>query len=547
MAVKVEELGLKGQDVILPENYNQISQSRHKEYWLDALNEELNSMKELKVFEEKDIPKGRKLMSTKYVFATKTDKNDRVERFKVRMVAKGFTQVPGIDYFETYSEVVKVQVIRFMFALAAQEDLHIRQLDIKTAYLYSALEEPLYMTVPKGYEEHSGKDMKGKCLRLLKALPGTKQGAKQWFKTCREHLVSQGYTQVVADTCVYTKRGSIVLVYVDDILVFSKTIEGGNRTVEDLSKKFQIVDRGEPKLFLQIEINRPKRGVIELSQKNYIEKKVLRHGTNTKRKYGIPIPTNIDYNKLYETDEDYDKRSEYGSLVGALLYAQQKTRPDISFAMSLLTRVSIHNSRLHWELAERTLMYLNNTKDIVIRFRKTKDWNLKLYVDASFGTGKLSRSITGYVITLNGTAIAWRTAQQKTMAKSTCCAEYLALSDAIGTVLWIRNLAEELGYKFEEKTKVFEDNESVIDIVKGNKSYEGVRYLEKHYHFMKEHLNGGQLEIEYIQTDEQAADLFTKPLNKDKTVKFMEKIGQVDSSNQIKSQKMVTEIGGALD
>jgi hypothetical protein len=108
-------------------------------------------------------------------------------------------QVAGIDYFDTYSAVAAVETIRLMLALTAEEKLYVRQVDIKTAYLYAKLDEPLYVQIPEGYKGPKSENLNNKCLKLLKALPGTKQGAKQWFKTCTGYLTKNGYKQLVAD------------------------------------------------------------------------------------------------------------------------------------------------------------------------------------------------------------------------------------------------------------------------------------------------------------------------------------------------------------
>ena len=196
---------IKKEDVRIPEKYGDWKGSKFEKEWLEALNNELTSMQKLGVFEVVDKPPGRKLMSTKYVFEVKDDKDGYVERFKVRMVARGFSQIEGIDYFETYGGVATATTIRTICGIIAQFNLKTREIDVATAYLYSPVEEELFMEIPSGYREYIGEKLEGKCLRLKKALYGTKQGANAWFKTLNRFLEGNGFRKMQSVESLYKK------------------------------------------------------------------------------------------------------------------------------------------------------------------------------------------------------------------------------------------------------------------------------------------------------------------------------------------------------
>ena len=425
--------------------------------------------------------------------------------------------------------------------MTAEEKLWVRQVDIKTAYLYANLDEPLYVQVPEGYKGPKNKDLSNKCLKLLKALPGTKQGAKQWFKTCTGWLTENGYKQLVSEECLFVKDNTIILVYVDYIMIFSRKWDDTNRTVELLQKKFQLTDNGKVTEFLQMEV-RVEPGIATLGQSKYIDGKVKEFKQENVRTYSTPMSMNTRFKKL----NNPPKRPEaYGSIIGTLLYAQQKTRPDISFAVSSLARFNKGHERMHWESSLRVLNYLKGTKHEKLVYKHKGEWKMKIYVDASYGTGFDGRSVTGYMIMINDGVIAWRTGQQKVTATSAATAEYLALYEVMVKALWIMNVSRELGRPFEEPVVIMEDNQAVIGAVTGGRNSEMLKHLAIKYYFVKEQVQNGKFILQYVNTKDQLADGMTKANPRDKIQEVKTQIGLI--TQDLTTDKPKTKSGGPLN
>lgn len=205
-----------------PGIFKEAVNSSSSRYWKAAMNEEMNSLMKNNTWELVPRSKGKKIIGCRWIFKRK-DGIAGVERqrFKARVVAKGFTQVQGVDYNEIYSPVVKHTSIRMILSLVAHNNLKLKQMDVQTAFLHGALEEIIYMQQPEGYI--AGGDGDKVCL-LKKSLYGLKQSPRQWYKRFDDYILSCGFSRCNYDSCVYFKRAMNVvqvylLLYVDDILI----------------------------------------------------------------------------------------------------------------------------------------------------------------------------------------------------------------------------------------------------------------------------------------------------------------------------------------
>ena len=496
---------LRKEQVVKPENYREMLVNEFSDQWKEGLNSELAAMEKLQVFEIAEKPEGRKLMSTKYVFAVKEGPDGFVDRLKVRMVARGFSQVEGIDYFDTYSSVVSATTIRVVCAVIAKYGLKTRQLDISTAYLNSPLKEELYMKIPEGYQEYLGKDLSGKCLKLKKALPGTKQGAVAWFETCSKYIRNQGFRQIKFEESLFVKGKNIIMLYVDDIVLVAENEKELDAMEKMFSKEFKLTVQGKLSTFLKMEFE-TRDGYIAIGQSKYVLEKATEFGIETKRKYKVPMNQNTDFGNPKEIEGRVDG---YSSLIGSLLYAQQRTRPDVSFPVHVLAKFGQGNERQHYEAGLKVLTYLWSTKEKRLVFERRDAWKMEVYADASFATDEKRKSVGGYVVLINGTAVMWRTYGQKFITLSTAESEYVALCDAVKTAFWIGNLLKELGYPIGIP-KCYEDNESCIKTIKGSKSPTMIKHLDIKFQWLKYAFSEGNYEIQYVKTKDQVANSLTK-------------------------------------
>jgi len=184
-----------------PHNYNDISNKIDKQEWYNALKDELNNMKNLKVYEfTKTVPKGDNIVTPKWVFRYKYNSDNTINKRKARLVVKGFTQKEGINYNKTYSPTLKQNSLRIVTSLAIKYGFNIYQIDIKAAYLYADLDEEVYMEVPEGVNRY-----KEGFWRLKKALYGLKQSGYLWNNKINKELINIGFKRLKSESCMYVK------------------------------------------------------------------------------------------------------------------------------------------------------------------------------------------------------------------------------------------------------------------------------------------------------------------------------------------------------
>ena len=215
--------------------------------WLDACRQELDSLRARSVYDLVDSPKGRKVIRNRWVFDEKTD-----GRKRARLVAKGFSQVEGIDYEDIFSPIVRYETVRIMIALAALSKWHMRSVDVKTAFLYGELDEELYMEQPEGFKV---KGQERKVFRLRKAIYGLKQAALQWWRALDKSMNKLGFRRLKSDSGIFVLIGRtgpsvIAIVYVDDAIFMGPDLRLVDMTKAKFMSIWECRDLGETKEFL---------------------------------------------------------------------------------------------------------------------------------------------------------------------------------------------------------------------------------------------------------------------------------------------------------
>ncbi|GJS75609.1 retrotransposon protein, putative, ty1-copia subclass [Tanacetum coccineum] len=264
------ELGDLGE----PANYKAALLDPESDKWLNAMNVEMQSMKDNEVWDLVDLPPNGKTICSKWLFKKKTDMDGAVHTYKARLVAKGYTQTPGIDYKETFSPVAEIRAIRILIAIAAYYDYEIWQMDVKTALLNRYLSEEVYMEQPKGFV--NPKYPKRVC-KLKRSIYGLKQASRQWNKRFDDEIKKFGFTQNPDEPCVYLKASgsnvTFLILYVDDILIMGNNIPMLQGVKSYFGRCFAMKDLGEAAYILGIKIYRDRsRRLIGLCQSAYIEK-----------------------------------------------------------------------------------------------------------------------------------------------------------------------------------------------------------------------------------------------------------------------------------
>ncbi|KAJ9543849.1 hypothetical protein OSB04_023556 [Centaurea solstitialis] len=530
-------------DLNEPTSYGEAVSGSESEQWQEAMKAEMQSMYDNQVWELTDLPQHSRAVGRKWVFKKKTDMDGNVHTFKARLVAKGFTQTHGIDYDETFSPVAMLKSIRILMAISAYFNYEIWQMDVKTAFLNGKLTEDVYMEQPEGF---IGPKNPNKVCKLLKSIYGLKQASRSWNLHFDERIKEFGFAKSEFEPCVYTKfSGSIVtflVLYVDDILLIGNDVPTLQSVKTWLSKCFQMKDLGEAAYILGIKIYRNRsRRLIGLSQSTYIDKILKRFRMDESKKGFIPMQHGIVLSKAQcpVSSEDQDKMRliPYASAIGSIMYAMLCTRPDVAYSISVTSRYQQNPGEAHWVAVKNILKYMRRTKEMFLVFGGSEDEiSVTGYTDASFQTDKEDfRSQSGYVFTLNGGAISWKSSKQDTIADSTTEAEYIAASDAAKEAVWLRSFITDLRVvaSISRPIDIYCDNSGAVAQAKEPREHHKSRHVLRKYHLIREIIGRGDVRICKIPTDENVADPLTKPLARAKHEGHTSSIGMqyLDTSN----------------
>ncbi|KAL7281533.1 hypothetical protein ACG7TL_004850 [Trametes sanguinea] len=488
--------------------------------WKAACQEELEALRRRKVFELVDRPKGRKVIKNRWVFDVKSD-----GRKKARLVAKGFSQVEGIDYDQIFSPVVRFETVRLILALAALENWYITGLDVRNAYLYGKLDEEIYMEQPEGFV---AKGQERKVLRLLRALYGLKQAGRAWWSTLNQSMKELGFSRLVSDPGLFIckdKNGQlvIVVVYVDDALFCGPDKALVEKMKAKFMKKWECRDLGEVKEFLRMRIQRS-GSMIRIDQCAYLEKVLQRCGMQNAKSAPTPLPAGY-YPKPNDGTADPTLRSRFQTVIGSLLYIMLGTRPDIAFAVTKLSQFAANPSQEHLNKALYICRYLIGTRSYALVYKGASGLGISACTDSDWGSDPSSRrSQTGYFLKLAGGTFSWQSRAQKTVAHSSTEAEYMAMSDCSRQVVWIRNLMGEIGYKLGP-IPVAGDNQGSLFMGSNPVTESRSKHIDIKYHAIREYIENKLIEVFYVDTDNNPADLFTKNLGRVKFTEFRGELG----------------------
>ncbi|XP_026475639.1 uncharacterized protein LOC113380719 [Ctenocephalides felis] len=488
-----------------------------KQYWMDAIAEELKSFEENKAWELVNMPENCSIVDCKWVFKRKVDTENQV-RYRARLVARGFTQQYGVDYDETFSPVVRHSTLRLLMALSVRLGLSITHLDVTTAFLNGHLKELVYMKKPDGYRDNSSK-----VLKLNKAVYGLKQSSRVWYQKVETVLLGLGYRKSKYEPCMFIKGNNntmtVIALYVDDFFVFSNDIAENSKLKTELNLKFKIKDLGKAKCCLGIRINYEKDGSIILDQERYIDQLLNKFNMQDCKQAGTPMESDL---KL--SSGKIEQELPYQQLIGSLMYLAVMTRPDIAYSLSYLSQFNNCYVSSHFKSAKRVLKYLQGTKKYGLKFKKDSE-NLVGYTDADWASDNVDRkSYTGFCFKFSNSIISWESSKQKTVALSSTEAEYMAISDASKEAIYLKNLLMELT-DVNESVRIYNDNKSAQKLSYNPVFHKRSKHIDVRHHFIREAIADGVIDLKYMQTNDMPADIFTKSLSVHKHLKFLKQLG----------------------
>ncbi|PRQ60568.1 putative RNA-directed DNA polymerase [Rosa chinensis] len=509
--------------IIIP---NKVQDALADRKWTKAMEEEMEALQKSQTWELVPKPAGKRIVGCRWIYTLKYAADGTLDRYKARLVAKGYTQTYGIDYQETFAPVAKMNTVRVLLSLAANLDWPLKQFDVKNAFLHGDLKEEVYMDLPPGYSLPS---QAGMVCKLKKSLYGLKQSPRAWFGRFSQSMKQFGYKQSNSDHTLFLKHRkdklTALIIYVDDMIVTGNDPEEVKKLEAHLSSVFEMKDLGGLKYFLGIEVARSKEG-ISLSQRKYVVDLLIETGLLACQPADTPMEQN---HKLAEyPDQVPTNKERYQRLVGKLIYLSH-TRPDIAYAVSVVSQFMHAPSEDHMHAVHRILRYLKTNPGKGIMFSKNNHTDIAGYTDADWaGSITDRRSTSGYFTFVGGNLVTWRSKKQKVVARSSAEAEYRGMAHGVCEMLWLRHLMKDLGFKPKHAMNLYCDNKAAIDIAHNPVQHDRTKHVEVDRHFIKEKLESKTINMPHVCTEDQLADILTKAVSGKVFHSSLDKLGMRD-------------------
>ena len=509
-------------DEVVPDQHRDAMACEHAAEWSLAEKKEHAALLKNETWTLVRRPRGRNVIKGRWTYRIKEGSSHADKIRKARFVAKGYSQNPMTDYDadKLFSPVAKTDSIRVLCSIAAALGLHIHKFDVNAAFLHGELEEELYVEQPEGFIRKGEEDL---VCRLRKTLYGLKQSPRKWNEKFNSFILENGLVQSTADPCLYFYFGETLNdmiglgIWVDDGLVISKFESRAIALVRGLKQNFEMTS-GPADVFIGLEITQDlANGRVHLTQHRYIQKLIQKFGMANCNPSKVPADPHSCLVKSPKAAAEggNSNSTAYRALLGSLLYVAVMTRPDISYAVIAASRHCENPDKSHWKAAKLVLAYLAGTSRYGLCYSKTNVPNeLTGYADSDFaGCKDTRRSTSGMLFSLNGAPVGWKSHLQKPVAQSTAEAEYYAAGHASKDIVWLRNVLSQLGLDQTGPTTLFCDNQSAMAMVHNPVFHERTKHIEVKYHYIRQVVESKKMSLEYVPSEDQLADILTKPLS----------------------------------
>ncbi|KAH9084296.1 hypothetical protein LEN26_020917 [Aphanomyces euteiches] len=509
---KIYEVNNVTTKLVEPQTFKDVDKSVYRSEWIEATNAEYQAMLANNVWELVPLPAGRKALKGKWVWKAKYHADRSLERFKARLCLKGYLQIAGVDFTDTYAPVLRLDSLRLLCALIATLDLETAQLDVKTAFLNGDLDEDIYMDQPERYQVEGKTNM---VCKLNKSIYGLKQAPRQWNKKLNNCLLAMGFKRCHKEQCIYvmvnaeSRKITYLAVYVDDIVIATGCKKTLLAVRQHLTHTFEMTDKGELAFLLGMRIQRDRGArTVKISQSTFVDDLLVKFHMQdcdtvpTPQVQGLPADAAVS---------DKHDNLPYRSLTGALQYLVSATRPDIAFAVRFLSSHNHDYNASHWKMAKRVLKYLKGTRELGITYNGQASAKPQVYSDADFANDKLdSKSITGSIIIMAEGAITYMSRKQSLVGQSTTEVEFIAAAESAKNLIWLHELLQEMKVKISLPIDMFVDNQSAIQVAKATATHSRTKHIRLRFHFLRDLVDENMVNLQYIGSKDQIADIFTK-------------------------------------
>ncbi|KAG7599393.1 Zinc finger CCHC-type [Arabidopsis suecica] len=510
-----------------PKNFAEAKTSKE---WILACEEEINSIEKFKVWDLVDLPLGVKPIGLKWVFKLKRNSDGSINKYKARLVAKGYVQQYGVDFEEVFAHVARIETIRLLIKLAASHGWEIHHLDVKTAFLHGELKENVYVYQLEGFEREESRN---RVYKLNKALYGLRQAPRAWNNKLNHILLELQFVKCSKEPTVYRREVKehvlIIAVYVDDIFVTGTSLDIINEFKTEMSLRFDMSDLGKLSYYLGIEVIQHVEE-ITLNQTRYALKILEEAGMKDCNMVHTPMETGLKLSKC-ENEKEVDA-TIFRKNVGCFRYLLH-TRPDLSNCVGILSRYMQSPRETHAVAMKQCLRYLKGTTTLGLVYNRCESIpKIVGYSDSSHNVDPDDgRSTAGYVFYLGDSPISWRSQKQETVAMSSCEAEFMGGTEAAKQAIWLQDILSEITGNVCEKVMIKIDNRSAIALTRNPVFHGRSKHIHRRYHFIRECVENGLIEVEHVPGNEQRADILTKALGRIKFKEIRDLIGVQDLKN----------------
>jgi hypothetical protein len=488
--------------------------------WDQAITKEHDSLVRNDVYDVVPRPAHARVIKSAILLKVKRDMNGDISTYKARVIAKGYSQIYGVDYNETFAPVARRESLRLLLAIAAKWEMMVHQMDVNTAFLYADLDEETYMEIPEGLNQGEHGD---RVWKLKKCLYGLKQSPRKWNEEMDTTLRRLGFRASRVDPCVYVLQDEnaaasvLIALYVDDLIIAAKDAQVLIRIKKALQAKYEMKDLGTAQWCLGMRIvwDENKKW-IQLDQKNYIEEVLAKFQMEMAKPIETPMEQNASaWQYPGEHVKSLSQKGLYRTVIGCLNYLATNTRPDIAFATAWLGKFVEEPKEVHWQAVKRILRYLKGTSELGIRYKRggasPNYLDMCVLSDADWsGDLQSGRSTSGVITMVGGGAVMWTSKRQLSTAQSSAEAEYMALGVAVQDAIWLNEWLSEIGVVLNSAIPLMCDSSSAIAMGKNPIARKGNRHIRVKHHLVRENVENGQVFLKQVKSGEMWADIMTK-------------------------------------
>ena len=520
--------------------YHEAMRTPDRAHFIQAMENEMNAnlnSKNLELVHKSTIPQDATVLPSVWQLRRKRHlSTGKIKKYKVRINVDGSKQIKSKHYDLTYAPVASWSIIRLIITIAAVKKWPSKQLDYVLAFPQAPIERDLYMKIPKGYQVQDA-NSKDYVLKLNNNLYGQKQAGRVWNQFLTEKLIQVGFRQSKYDQCVFYRKNVIYILYTDDSIITGPSISEIDEAINAIKKtQLQLTEEGDVQDFLGVNITRNDDGSIKFHQPLLIDGILRDLKLPQDGKIRETPAQSSSILTRHHSSKDHDQSFNYRSILGKLGYLEKGSRPEIAYIVHQCARFSIHPKIEHARAIRWLAKYLRGTRDQGMIMQPDIKKGLELFVDADFAgnwdpqdTGNVdtARSRHGYVIKFANCPIIWKSQLQREIALSSTESEYTGLSYAVREVIPILNILQELSKThnlLESPAKlylrVYEDNAGAIEMAKVHKYRPRTKHLNIRLHHFRKFISSGRMKIFKIHTNDQQADIFTKPLASEQFLKL---------------------------